>query len=97
MEHLSDLVEDLRNRLVQVRLGGSEKARQKHHDRGKLTARERVDRLLDPGSPFLELSALAAEIPGARLLLLEGAGHGVERHDWRTIVDAVIDQSSRRA
>jgi 3-methylcrotonyl-CoA carboxylase beta subunit len=60
MEHLSDLVHDLRDRVAQARLGGSEKARQKHHERGKLTARERVDRLLDPGSPFLELSALAA-------------------------------------
>ena len=35
-------------------------ARQKHHERGKLLARERIDRLLDPGSPFLELSPLAA-------------------------------------
>jgi pimeloyl-ACP methyl ester carboxylesterase len=33
---------------------------------------------------------LAAEIPGARLLLLDGAGHGVERNDWGTIVDAVV-------
>src|SRR6187401_44622 len=43
-----------------VRRGGSESARQKHLDRGKLLVRDRVDRLLDPGSPFLELSPLAA-------------------------------------
>ena len=54
------LVDELRARLAQARQGGSEKARKKHTDRGKLLVRERVDRLLDPGSPFLELSALAA-------------------------------------
>jgi 3-methylcrotonyl-CoA carboxylase beta subunit len=87
MEHLSDLVEDLRNRLARVRLGGSEKARRKHHDRGKLTARERLDRLLDPGSPFLELSALAAygmygsddwAIPSAGIVTGIGRVHGRE-------------------
>ena len=57
---LHDLVVDLRERLAQTRLGGSEAARTKHTDRGKLLVRERVDRLLDPGSPFLELSPLAA-------------------------------------
>ncbi len=57
---LQSLVEDLRERLARARLGGSEAARTKHTDRGKLLVRERVDRLLDPGSPFLELSPLAA-------------------------------------
>jgi pimeloyl-ACP methyl ester carboxylesterase len=45
----------------------------------------------DPMFPPEHGRALAAEIPGARLLLLEGAGHGVERHDWGTIVDAIVD------
>ncbi|QNN54951.1 carboxyl transferase domain-containing protein [Nocardioides mesophilus] len=54
------LVGDLRERLAAVRLGGSPAARAKHLERGKLLARDRVDRLLDPGSPFLELSPLAA-------------------------------------
>jgi 3-methylcrotonyl-CoA carboxylase beta subunit len=54
------LVEELRARLAQARQGGSEQARKKHTDRGKLLVRDRVDRLLDPGSPFLELSPLAA-------------------------------------
>ena len=54
------LVADLRERLAVARLGGSESAREKHTARGKLLVRDRVDRLLDPGSPFLELSPLAA-------------------------------------
>lgn len=53
-------MDELRDRLATARQGGSESARQKHTDRGKLLVRDRVDRLLDPGSPFLELSPLAA-------------------------------------
>jgi 3-methylcrotonyl-CoA carboxylase beta subunit len=60
VSELKDLVSDLRERLAVVRRGGSESARAKHTDRGKLLVRDRVDRLLDPGSPFLELSPLAA-------------------------------------
>src|SRR3954451_4985602 len=59
-EDMVALVEDLRARLAVVRQGGSESARARHLSRGKLLARDRVDRLLDPGSPFLELSPLAA-------------------------------------
>ena len=54
------LVAELRERTEQVARGGGEKALEKHRSRGKLTARERIDRLLDPDSAFLELSALAA-------------------------------------
>jgi 3-methylcrotonyl-CoA carboxylase beta subunit len=57
---MTGLVEELRTRLAIVRQGGSASARAKHLDRGKLLARDRIDALLDPGSPFLELSALAA-------------------------------------
>ena len=57
---MRELVDDLRARLARVRQGGSESARKKHTDRGKLLVRDRVDRLLDPGSPFLELAPLAA-------------------------------------
>ena len=57
---LKELVDELRERLALVRQGGSESARAKHTDRGKLLVRDRIDRLLDPGSPFLELSPLAA-------------------------------------
>ena len=71
---MRELVEELRERLVVARQGGSETARRKHTDRGKLLVRDRVDRLLDPGSPFLELSALAAsgmyggEVPSAGIV-----------------------------
>jgi 3-methylcrotonyl-CoA carboxylase beta subunit len=57
---LRSLVDELRERLAVVRRGGSESSRKKHTDRGKLLVRDRVDRLLDPGSPFLELSPMAA-------------------------------------
>jgi 3-methylcrotonyl-CoA carboxylase beta subunit len=57
---MRELVEKLRTTLAEVRLGGSETSRQRHLDRGKLLPRDRVDLLLDPGSPFLEIGALAA-------------------------------------
>src|SRR6476620_3414501 len=57
---MKELVDDLRERLAAAREGGSASARKKHTDRGKLLVRDRVDRLLDQGSPFLELSPLAA-------------------------------------
>lgn len=50
------LVAELRERLAHAALGGNEQSRQRHVDRGKLLPRDRVDALLDPGSPFLELS-----------------------------------------
>ena len=60
MNQMHELVDELRERLARVRQGGSERARTKHTDRGKMLVRDRVDALLDPGSPFLELSPLAA-------------------------------------
>src|SRR5258707_13777658 len=59
-ESMSALVADLHKRLDAVRQGGPEKAREKHAKAGKLLARERIERLLDPGSPFLEIAPLAA-------------------------------------
>lgn len=58
--HLA-LVEELHAKLTAARLGGGEKARARHTARGKLLPRDRVDSLLDPGSPFLELAPLAAD------------------------------------
>ncbi|MEU6059671.1 carboxyl transferase domain-containing protein [Streptomyces sp. NPDC047097] len=55
-----ELADDLRGRLAAARLGGGERARARHTARGKLLPRDRVDTLLDPGSPFLELAPLAA-------------------------------------
>ncbi len=57
----AELLDDLHARLERAAEGGGEKARRRHLERGKLLVRQRVDVLLDPGSPFLELSALAAE------------------------------------
>jgi 3-methylcrotonyl-CoA carboxylase beta subunit len=54
------LVADLKTKVAQVELGGGEAARAKHTARGKLLPRDRVQMLLDPGTPFLELSPLAA-------------------------------------
>ncbi|MGI9016858.1 MAG: carboxyl transferase domain-containing protein [Euzebya sp.] len=54
------LVTDLSHHLAQVRLGGDERSRARHVERGKLLPRDRVDALLDPLSPFLELSPMAA-------------------------------------
>ncbi|MGV9415882.1 carboxyl transferase domain-containing protein, partial [Nocardia sp. NPDC003693] len=71
--HLA-LVRELRERLAHSALGGPEKSRERHLARGKLLPRQRVDQLLDPGSPFLELSPLAAnglyddECPGAGVI-----------------------------
>jgi acetyl-CoA carboxylase carboxyltransferase component len=57
---MESLVMQLRERTALVAQGGGEKALERHRSRGKLTARERVDLLVDPGSAFLELNALAA-------------------------------------
>ena len=57
---MEGLVAELRERTALVAAGGGEKAVERHRSRGKLTARERIDRLVDPGTAFLELNALAA-------------------------------------
>jgi 3-methylcrotonyl-CoA carboxylase beta subunit len=57
---LRELTSELRDRLAEVRRGGDARSRKRHLDRGKLLVRDRVDRLLDPGAPLLELSPLAA-------------------------------------
>ncbi len=83
-ESMRAQVEDLRRRTEQVRLGGGEASRQRHVSRGKLLPRERVRALLDPGSPFLELSPLAAmdmydnEAPGSGVITGIGRVSGVE-------------------
>ncbi|HYF60058.1 MAG TPA: carboxyl transferase domain-containing protein [Burkholderiaceae bacterium] len=78
------LVEDLRATLARAARGGGDAARAKHVARGKLPPRDRVDQLLDPGSPFLELSPLAAhgmyddEAPCAGIITGIGRIAGVE-------------------
>ena len=81
-EHMSALVDELRSHLARVRGGGGPQAVARHRGRGKLTARERIDRLVDAGSPFLEFSALAASgmyddaCPGAGMISGIGIVHG---------------------
>ena len=78
------LVSDLQDKVESISLGGSEKARGKHLSRGKLLPRERIRNLLDPGSPFLELSQLAAfdvyadAVPAAGILTGIGLVKGRE-------------------
>ncbi len=78
------LVADLRERQARAALGGGERSRERHTARGKLLPRERVDRLADPGSPFLELSPLAAHdmyddaAPGAGIVTGIARVHGRE-------------------
>jgi 3-methylcrotonyl-CoA carboxylase beta subunit len=93
---LRDLVDDLRERLALVRQGGSESARAKHTGRGKLLVRDRVDRLLDPGSPFLELSPLAANgmygAPGQdNAVPAAGVVTGIGRVEGREVVIVAND------
>jgi 3-methylcrotonyl-CoA carboxylase beta subunit len=58
--HMQGLVEDLEEKVAGIRKGGGEKYQQRHLSRGKLLPRDRIEALIDPGSPFLELSQLAA-------------------------------------
>jgi len=68
------LAKELRERVAKAALGGDERSRERHVSRGKLLPRDRVERLLDPGSPFLEIGQLAAngmygdEVPGAGII-----------------------------
>ena len=83
-QSLQSMVADLDARLAEAALGGGEKARRKHLERDKLLPRDRIAALLDPGSPFLELSPLAAhgmyegQAPGAGIVTGIGRVHGQE-------------------
>jgi acetyl-CoA carboxylase carboxyltransferase component len=83
-ERMEQLAAELRERTAQVARGGGERAVERHRSRGKLTARERVDRLVDPGGAFLELSTLAAwdlydgAAPGAGIVTGIGVVEGRE-------------------
>ena len=73
-EHNRKLAAQLRADVAKAAKGGPEKHRQRHVERGKLLPRDRVERLLDPGSPFLDIGQLAAcdmydsEVPGAGII-----------------------------
>ncbi len=92
------LVAELRERTALVARGGGEQALERHRSRGKLTARERIDRLLDPGTAFLELNALAAwdvydgEAPAAGIVTGIGVVEG--RHCVVVANDATVKGGS---
>src|SRR5690625_4337289 len=81
---MSVLVDDLRARIAEIRQGGGEKSLQRHLGRGKMAPRDRVNALLDPGTPFLELSQFAAwdmydnQVPAAGLIAGIGRVSGRE-------------------
>ena len=82
--HMQAQVDDLRALVSTIRQGGGAKAQERHTSRGKLLPRERLNALLDPGSPFLELSQLAAykvyedDVPGAGIITGIGRVAGQE-------------------
>ncbi|NP_001350076.1 methylcrotonoyl-CoA carboxylase beta chain, mitochondrial isoform 2 precursor [Homo sapiens] len=84
-KQMKALVNQLHERVEHIKLGGGEKARALHISRGKLLPRERIDNLIDPGSPFLELSQFAGyqlydneEVPGGGIITGIGRVSGVE-------------------
>ena len=97
-KHNRGLAHTLRERLAEVRQGGGEKYRKRHESQGKLFVRERIERLLDPGSPFLELSPLAAvgmydlEAPGAGIVT--GIGRVSNREVLIVANDATVKGGS---
>ncbi len=82
--HMKNLVNDFKMKLKEVQKGGGEKATHKQKERGKLLPRERIEKLLDIGSPFLEIGALAAynlygnEVPSAGIITGIGRIQGLE-------------------
>ncbi|WP_289030669.1 carboxyl transferase domain-containing protein [uncultured Paraglaciecola sp.] len=83
-EHMSQLVKDLKDKTADIKLGGGTEANDRHLARGKLLPRERINQLLDAGSPFLELSTLAAhkvykdKVPAAGIITGIGRVSGIE-------------------
>ena len=83
-DRMQSLVDELRSRSALVAAGGGERSVERHHARGKLLARERIDRLGDPGTAFLELNALAAwevydgDAPSAGVVTGSGVVEGRE-------------------
>eukprot|EP00842_Homolaphlyctis_polyrhiza_P006067 jgi/Hompol1/6461/HPOL_003431-RA len=83
-ERVASLVKQLRDDVAKIRLGGGEVARKRHLSRNKLLPRDRIDALIDPGSPFLELSQFAGhdiygeEVPAGGIITGIGRVSGVE-------------------
>ncbi len=84
-EHMQSLVDDLASLVEHIKQGGGERYQARHQARGKLLPRDRVDLLIDPGSPFLEFSQLAAynmygkdDVPAAGIITGIGRVNGIE-------------------
>lgn len=83
-EHMLSLVNDWKRKIEKVKLGGGAESIKRHTERGKLTARDRIENLIDPGSAFLEFSTLAAwqmydnQAPGAGIITGIGVIEGQE-------------------
>eukprot|EP00128_Syssomonas_multiformis_P007736 Colp12_sorted_trinity150504_noHs@35900 len=83
-ERMAALVQRLRENVEKIKMGGGEEARKRHTSKGKLLPRERINHLLDPGSPFMELSQLAGydlydeEVPAGGIITGIGRVSGVE-------------------
>ncbi len=96
--HHRALAEELAQRLEQVRQGGGSRYRKRHEEQGKRFVRQRINRLLDAGSPFLELSPLAAwglynqQAPGAGIVT--GIGRVAEREVMIIANDATVKGGS---
>ena len=82
---MADLVTELKKKIGTIAQGGGDKAVERHTSRGKLFVRDRINQLLDPGSPFLELSQLAGyrlygkeEVPAGGVVTGVGRVSGVE-------------------
>lgn len=92
--YMTPLVKDLRHQAAKVQLGGSQGSRERHLGRGKLLPRDRVERVLDPGTPFLEIGQLAAHdmygdfIPAAGLIA--GVGQVAGRKAMVICNDATV-------
>ena len=82
--HMQAQIDDLNEKVSLIKQGGGEKANKRHTDRGKLLPRERINELLDAGSPFLEISQLAAwevyddYVPSAGVIAGIGRVSGIE-------------------
>lgn len=91
LAHHEALISDLKKRVTKASSGGGVEARKKHESRGKLFVRDRIEKLIDPGTPFLELSPLAAngfyedQAPGA------GVVTGVARVSGREVMIVAND------
>ena len=95
-EHNKSLADDLRAKVAEAALGGPEKHRERHVSRGKLLPRDRVERLLDPGSPVLEVGQLAAnrmyegDVNGASMIA------GIGRVSGRQVMIVCNDPTVQR-